>query len=116
MGGKTLAPGERLGGGPKRPEGALRDALNRCSLHEVQHRQTGGETRRSGRRQHMVGSGDIVPESLWGKAAEEKRSGMADLIADQIGVLDGDLDMLGSDAVDDHPQPSAPFQRTQPSP
>ena len=73
---------------------------DRGALHEIEHRQAGREARRARRRQHVVGAADIVADRLRRVAAEEDRAGIADPGQERLGVVDGELDMLGGDAVD----------------
>ena len=74
---------------------------HRGALHEVEHRQARREARRARGRQHVVGAADIVADDLRRVAAEEDRAGIAHAREEAFGVGDGELDMLGRDAVDE---------------
>ena len=72
---------------------------DRGALHIVEHAEAGGEARRAGGRQHMVGAADIVADDLGRMAANENRAGIADLGDHRFRVGKRQLEMLGGNAV-----------------
>src|SRR6516165_5300365 len=62
MGVEPFGLGERDGGGSKLGEATTRRVEKRGALHEVDHAEPGGETRRARRRQHMVRAAHIVAD------------------------------------------------------
>src|SRR5262245_7192707 len=69
-------PAERLG----------RRAEQRAPLHEIEHRKTGGEARRTGRWQHVIGTCYVIAESLGGVAPDENRAGVADTPNERLRI------------------------------
>ncbi len=94
------ARAERDGGAGERAQ-LLRAAFeDRGALHEVEHAEPGRETRRTRRRQHVVGAGDIIADRLRRVGADEDRAGIADARGEALGIGGGDFQMLGRDRVD----------------
>ena len=50
----------------------------------------------------MVGPGDIVADGLGGVAAEEDSTRMANSLGQRIGLVDRQLEVLGSNPVDQY--------------
>ena len=69
-----------MASGPRAAMAAGIQRQQRGALHEIQHRQAGGEARRARGGQHMVGPGDIIAHGFGRVAAQEDRAGMAHLL------------------------------------
>ena len=88
-----------MASGPSAAMAACVQRQQRGALHEIQHRQAGGEARRARGGQHMVGPGDVIAHRFGRVAAQEDRAGMAHLLQQRFRIGGGDLQMLGREAV-----------------
>ena len=100
MRGKSFRLAERDGGGAERAQ-LLRPAFEqRGALHEIEHAEARRKARRARGRQHVVGAGDVIADGFRRMRADEDRAGIADFRHQRLGVVGGDLQMLGRELVD----------------
>ena len=81
------------------PEGLGGIVEHAGALEKVVDGESRGEARRAGRRQHMVGTGDIIADGLGGVLADENRAGVPDLGQARKGVAEVKLEVFGRHAV-----------------
>ena len=91
--------GQLHGGGRQRAELLGAKLEDGRALDKIQHRKPGGEPRRAGGGQDMVGAADIIADHFRRMGAEEDRPGIADFRQQRLGVGDRQFDMLGGEAV-----------------
>jgi hypothetical protein len=70
-----------------------------CALHEIEDPQARSIARRPGGGQHMVRAADIIADCLGCVMPQKDRTGIADFGEQRLRLIDGELDMLGCDAV-----------------
>ena len=70
-------------------------------LAKVVDPQGAAEASGPGRRQHVVGAGDVVADAGGGPRAEKHRTGAADQRDEGFGIVVEQLEMLGGDDVGD---------------
>ena len=99
MGAQTLGLGEPDRGGAERAKLVRAEFQDRGALDEIEHRKSRRKTRRPGRRQHMVGAAHIVADHFGRVPADEDRARIGDPVRQIVGVLAGQFQMFGGDAV-----------------
>ena len=70
------------------------------ALHEIEHSESRGETRRARSRQHMIGAADVIADRLRRMRPEEDRASVVDFRRKRLGVARHDLEVLRSEPLD----------------
>src|SRR6478735_8190742 len=92
---KALRPAEAYRRRTERPQALRCASEDRRPLHEVENPEARGEPGRTGGRQDVVGTADIVADRLRGVRPEEDRAGVAHLRGERLRILRLDLEVLG---------------------
>src|SRR5215469_3294178 len=75
-------------------------ADERGALEEVENPEARGEPCAARSRQYVVGPGNVIANCLRRVPAEKDRTGMTDPLGQRLGIVQCELEMLGSDPVD----------------
>ena len=105
MGVQPLGARETHGGRSDRGKRGFVAADEGGAFHEVEHPESGGETRAAGGRQNVVGAGDVIADRFGGMAPQENSPGMANAFRKIVGLVDRELQMFRGDAVDQRRRP-----------
>ena len=69
------------------------------TLHEVEDRESAGKPRAASGGEHVIGTGYIVPNRFGRHPAHEYAAGVPDAVEERGRVVDGQLDVFGSQSI-----------------